>query len=87
MDETTNTAPLMLTDYPSNNHSSSQSSTLRLDQLGPVVINSDGTLARIENWLSLTDIEKRRIERVLVQRNQERLKKLQKQNENNEKLN
>ncbi|KAG4305957.1 hypothetical protein PORY_000867 [Pneumocystis oryctolagi] len=49
---------------------------LRLDQLGPMVVNRDGTLARIENWAALTEQEKRRIERVLVQRNRQRLARL-----------
>ncbi|EMR10729.1 hypothetical protein PNEG_00879 [Pneumocystis murina B123] len=65
--------PLMLMQGPSSgNHQSS----LRLDNLGPLVVNRDGTLARIENWETLTEIEKNNIERVLVRRNRQRLEAL-----------
>ncbi|KAG4301385.1 hypothetical protein PCK1_002311 [Pneumocystis canis] len=77
--ESTSSTPLMLPERPSNDASTTHSPILRLDQLGPVVVNRDGTLARIENWESLTDLEKRRIERILVQRNRLRLEKLQKE--------
>ncbi|KTW30331.1 hypothetical protein T552_00804 [Pneumocystis carinii B80] len=65
--------PLMLMSGPS---SGNHQSTLRFDNLGPLVVNRDGTLARIENWETLTDIEKRNIERVLVRRNRQRLEAL-----------
>ncbi|QSL64594.1 hypothetical protein MERGE_001895 [Pneumocystis wakefieldiae] len=65
--------PLMLMPGPS---SGNYQSTLRLDNLGPLVVNRDGTLARIENWETLTQIERENIERVLVRRNRQRLEAL-----------
>ncbi|KAF8646262.1 hypothetical protein AX16_007302 [Volvariella volvacea WC 439] len=57
--------------------------SITLDELGPMVVNSDGTLSRIANWGEMTDIEKRRTLRVLVARNQIRLRnEEQKQNSN-----
>ncbi|KZT39765.1 hypothetical protein SISSUDRAFT_984355 [Sistotremastrum suecicum HHB10207 ss-3] len=44
-------------------------STLKLDELGPMVVNSDGTLSRIANWKEMSEIEKDRTLRVLVARN------------------
>ncbi|KAJ7145782.1 hypothetical protein C8R44DRAFT_689861 [Mycena epipterygia] len=46
---------------------------VKLDDLGPMVVNSDGTLSRISNWSSLTDAEKERTLRVLSARNKIRL--------------
>ncbi|CCJ29611.1 unnamed protein product [Pneumocystis jirovecii] len=70
--------PLMLPAVPSNPSATTgvPQATLRLDQLGPVIVNSDGTLARIDNWAALTDAEKRNIERLLVRRNCARLEAL-----------
>ncbi|KAI0758791.1 hypothetical protein C8Q74DRAFT_1209055 [Fomes fomentarius] len=45
----------------------------KFDKLGPIVVNSDGTLSRIANWDSMTPIEKERTLRVLVARNKVRL--------------
>ncbi|KAJ7717569.1 hypothetical protein B0H16DRAFT_1338023 [Mycena metata] len=42
---------------------------VKLDDLGPMVVNSDGTLSRILNWSSLTAAEKERTLRVLTARN------------------
>ncbi|EMD32709.1 hypothetical protein CERSUDRAFT_118459 [Gelatoporia subvermispora B] len=56
---------------------------VKLDALGPMVVNSDGTISRIANWQNLTDLEKERTMRVLVARNRVRIanqeKKLQEQ--------
>ncbi|EXJ53614.1 uncharacterized protein A1O5_13181 [Cladophialophora psammophila CBS 110553] len=46
------------------------SQTLKLDALGPVVINSDGTLSRIDNWAQMTEMERERTLRILGKRNQ-----------------
>ncbi|KAK8205725.1 hypothetical protein IWZ01DRAFT_440334 [Phyllosticta capitalensis] len=46
---------------------------VRLDALGPMVVNKDGTLSRIANWQKMTDIEKRNTLRILGKRNQLRL--------------
>ena len=40
-----------------------------LEQLGPVVVNSDGTLARITNWQVMTDGEKETCKRLIAKRN------------------
>ncbi|KAJ7583785.1 hypothetical protein C8J56DRAFT_951792, partial [Mycena floridula] len=53
-------------------------SVVKLDVLGPMVVNSDGTLSRIANWANLTDAEKERTVRVLSARNKIRLANEQK---------
>lgn len=52
-------------------------SRITLDQLGPAVVNSDGTLGLIANWQKMTPAEQERTLRVLGKRNQLRTKKLQ----------
>ena len=47
-----------------------------LDALGPVVVNEDGTLARISNWHVMTAEEQRTTQRVIAERNNRRLAKL-----------
>ncbi|KAI0407002.1 hypothetical protein F4802DRAFT_595635 [Xylaria palmicola] len=49
---------------------------LRLDHLGPLVVNVDGTLSRIANWEKMADIERENTLRILGKRNQMRLAKL-----------
>ncbi|KAF9074606.1 hypothetical protein BDP27DRAFT_141641 [Rhodocollybia butyracea] len=44
-----------------------------LDNLGPMVVNSDGTLSRIANWSTMTEAEQKRTLKVLGARNQLRL--------------
>lgn len=51
-------------------------SALRLDHLGPLVVNADGTLSRISNWEKMADIERENTLRILGKRNQMRLAKL-----------
>ncbi|KAJ6542753.1 hypothetical protein B0H19DRAFT_1171774 [Mycena capillaripes] len=46
---------------------------VKLDDLGPLVVNSDGTLSRIANWHTLTAAEKANTIRVLSARNKIRL--------------
>ncbi|KAL1746634.1 hypothetical protein HDZ31DRAFT_33841 [Schizophyllum fasciatum] len=41
-----------------------------LDELGPMVVNSDGTLSRIANWADMTEAERKNTLRVLSKRNQ-----------------
>ncbi|KAK6363731.1 hypothetical protein TWF730_001149 [Orbilia blumenaviensis] len=43
---------------------------LKLDHLGPLVVNSDGTLSRIHNWADMTPLERERTIKVLGKRNQ-----------------
>ena len=55
---------------------SSGSSSVALDHLGPLVVNQDGTMARIANWAEMSEIERQNTLRVLGKRNQLRLAKL-----------
>ncbi|KDQ17137.1 hypothetical protein BOTBODRAFT_172717 [Botryobasidium botryosum FD-172 SS1] len=49
--------------------------SLKLDALGPMVVNSDGTLSRIANWVELTEAERANTLRVLGARNRLRIAK------------
>ncbi|RHZ48554.1 uncharacterized protein CDV56_105173 [Aspergillus thermomutatus] len=51
-------------------------STVKLDALGPLVVNQDGSLSRIANWEQMTEIERRNTLRVLGKRNKLRLNAL-----------
>ena len=51
-------------------------STAKLDHLGPMVVNTDGTLARITNWEHMTEGERQATLRVLGKRNKQRLEAL-----------
>ena len=46
------------------------------DQLGPAVINADGTVSRIANWAEMGEAERRNTVRVLGKRNRLRLEAL-----------
>ncbi|CCM00711.1 uncharacterized protein FIBRA_02751 [Fibroporia radiculosa] len=46
---------------------------LKFEALGPIVVNSDGTMSRIANWEHMTEQEKERTMRVLVARNKIRI--------------
>ncbi|GFF16638.1 transcription factor jumonji jmjC-domain-containing protein [Aspergillus terreus] len=48
-------------------------SSVKLDHLGPLVVNQDGTLSRIANWEHMTEIEKKNTLRVLGKRNKLRM--------------
>lgn len=50
--------------------------SVKLDQLGPMVVNTDGSLSRISNWHSMSDIEKERYYSIVLVRNEARLKAL-----------
>ena len=45
---------------------------IEFDNLGPIIINTDGTMARIPNWNTLTDIEQKKAVRLIALRNQRR---------------
>lgn len=47
-----------------------------LDHLGPMVVNTDGTLSRINNWNQMTDMERQSTLRIVGKRNKSRLEKL-----------
>ncbi|KAE8211035.1 hypothetical protein CF327_g5164 [Tilletia walkeri] len=62
------------TTTPTNlNVASDSSSTFKFDALGPLVVNTDGTLSRIHNWSSMTESERERTLRVLGKRNKIRM--------------
>ncbi|WWC87361.1 uncharacterized protein L201_002250 [Kwoniella dendrophila CBS 6074] len=62
-----------------------EGNVIKLDKLGPMIINSDGTLSRIQNWQDLHPIEQERTVRLLVKkRNLVRLKKLDQENKESE---
>ena len=52
----------------------SSGQAVTLDHLGPVVVNSDGTLARITNWSQMSDQEQQVTKRRIAKRNIDRLK-------------
>lgn len=58
--------------------------TVKLDHLGPVVVNVDGTLSRIANWEHMTEIERTKTLIVLGKRNKERMEALKRTGANNE---
>ncbi|KAJ5323055.1 hypothetical protein N7452_011344 [Penicillium brevicompactum] len=49
------------------------STEVKLDHLGPMVVNVDGTLSQIGNWAQMTDSEKESTMRIIGKRNQKRL--------------
>ncbi|KAG2177105.1 hypothetical protein INT43_007761 [Umbelopsis isabellina] len=50
--------------------------SFKLDELGPVVVNENGTISRIDNWHEMSDIEKSNVNRILLKRNKQRLERL-----------
>jgi hypothetical protein len=59
--------------------------TISFEEMGPVIINTDGTTRRIDNWDSLTENEKKVTWRRISKRNEERrqalLQKMQQEQE------
>lgn len=53
--------------------------SIKLDGMGPVIINTDGTTRRIDNWNEMTDREKEVTFRRISKRNEERRKLLMEQ--------
>ncbi|KAL4957916.1 hypothetical protein BDW69DRAFT_155287 [Aspergillus filifer] len=51
---------------------------VKLDHLGPLIVNTDGTLARIGNWAQMTEMERKNTLRIIGKRNKERLAKIKK---------
>ncbi|KAL1610810.1 hypothetical protein SLS60_002481 [Paraconiothyrium brasiliense] len=49
---------------------------VKLDHLGPMVVNRDGTLSRISNWEQMSEIERQNTLRILGKRNQLRMETL-----------
>jgi hypothetical protein len=47
--------------------------SVRLDAMGPLVVNTDGTMGRIGNWAGMTEGEKEQTLKLLGRRNKQRL--------------
>lgn len=79
--------PLALPAIPSEDEAKkldvNSGNAVKLDQLGPMVVNSDGTLSRIANWAEMTEGERERTIKVLSKRNQIRMATLKSQEEQN----
>ncbi|KAG6024354.1 hypothetical protein E4U40_003322 [Claviceps sp. LM458 group G5] len=60
---------------------SGEGSTVKLDHLGPLVVNTDGTMCRIGNWAQMSSIEKENTLRIMGKRNKQRLEVLKKKAE------
>ncbi|KAF9199873.1 hypothetical protein BGZ49_009958 [Haplosporangium sp. Z 27] len=71
-------------DVSSTNQLEVNGKDLKLDILGPVVVNEDGTMSRIDNWHEMADIEKDNVRRILLKRNAKRLEKLKAENQSQE---
>ncbi len=52
-----------------------------LNDLGPIILNSDGTMSRIPNWSTLTDIEQKKTLRLIAARNKKRAEELKRAEE------
>lgn len=50
--------------------------SIAMTDLGPIIVNADGTLRRIENWSKLTKQEQANTMRVVTRRNKKRLEAL-----------
>ncbi|KAL6236366.1 hypothetical protein BDW75DRAFT_114511 [Aspergillus navahoensis] len=79
-DQTSEKKPILALPAASSDNDTTQLDVngdgVKLDHLGPLVVNTDGTLSRIANWAQMTEIEKRNTLRVLGKRNRERTDKL-----------
>ena len=58
--------------------------SLSLDELGPIIVNKDGTTSRVTNWLTMNKDEQERTQRMIIKRNEKRLKVLKEKMENGE---
>ncbi|KAF2197119.1 hypothetical protein GQ43DRAFT_444513 [Delitschia confertaspora ATCC 74209] len=72
--------PLPLPEPPKDTNAAtldvSSGQGVKLDHLGPMVVNRDGTLSRIANWTEMSDIERKNTLRILGKRNQLRINAL-----------
>lgn len=46
---------------------------VKLDRLGPIVVNKDGSLSRITNWGEMSEVEQQRTLKVVARRNKMRM--------------
>lgn len=52
------------------------SPAVKLEELGPIIINTDGTMSRIPNWDQLTAAEREKTLRLIAKRNEKRKEEL-----------
>ncbi|CAH0041075.1 unnamed protein product [Clonostachys solani] len=64
---------------------SGDGTTVKLDQMGPLVVNHDGSVGRLTNWAEMTKAEQKNTLRILGRRNKQRLEELQKRRQREEK--
>ncbi|KAF2281385.1 uncharacterized protein EI97DRAFT_429432 [Westerdykella ornata] len=87
-DQQASSQPLPLPEPPKDTDATtldvSTGQSVKLDKLGPMVVNRDGTLSRIANWEHMTEIERNNTLRVLGKRNQVRLGALRNDEANGE---
>jgi len=57
--------------------------SVSFEELGPIIINADGTTRRIANWVNLTKSEQESSWRLISARNKRRLQALQEQQQQN----
>ena len=50
----------------------SMEQVVKMDKLGPIIINSDGTMSRINGWENLTEGEREKSLRLIAKRNKAR---------------
>ncbi|KAB8356626.1 hypothetical protein FH972_024203 [Carpinus fangiana] len=55
--------------------------SVTLDHLGPMVVNADGSLSRINNWAEMSEVERKNTMRIIGKRNKQRLEALKGQEE------
>lgn len=60
---------------------SGEGSTVKLSDIGPIVVNVDGTVSRINNWSEMTEFERETTLRMVGKRNKVRLENLKKAKE------
>ncbi|KAN0065349.1 hypothetical protein ACQY0O_001185 [Thecaphora frezii] len=73
----TQPAPILGLPAPSDATPASEAQTsFKLDHLGPVIVNTDGTISRIAGWTEMTELEKQRSLRLLAKRNNARMQAL-----------
>ena len=57
---------------------------LKMDDLGPIIINADGTTRRISNWDTLSKQEKESSWRLIAARNKRRIEDLERKQKENQ---
>jgi hypothetical protein len=53
-----------------------ESVAVKLEDLGPIIVNTDGSMSRIPNWLEMPEDEKMKTVRLVSKRNKSRLQAL-----------